>query len=409
MCNEGFANCDGDGANGCEVDTRTNAMHCGMCGRSCGAGESCVAGVCLNPRQVVEIETGNLFSCARLMGGTVYCWGRDHVGQLDDGTMSMPETNPTARGPTRSTDPARMANDAVDLSLGALHGCLVRRSGGVACWGENGNGRLGDGTVTDAIQVAAGGAFTCVVRAPTGMPTRVACWGRNDRGQLGTMGMDRAAPQDVPGTEGALQVTTGQDFACARLEAGSVVCWGDNTQGQLGRGTTTTSGEAPAPVMGLTGVIHIDAGDRFVCAVRTGGDVWCWGNNASGQLGDGTTTPRTSPVAVMGASGAVAVAAGQSHACFRTAERSGQVTCWGLNDSGQLGDGTTTSRRTAGMPISGLTGVTDVAAGQDHTCAVRAVGRPVCWGGNRYGQVGNGDTSISSAPVLSPTPVMGLP
>jgi alpha-tubulin suppressor-like RCC1 family protein len=404
MCNAGYGNCDMNDANGCEVDTRTDAMHCGRCGRSCDAGESCVAGVCLNPRQVVEIETGNLFSCARLMGGTVYCWGRDHVGQLDDGTVSSPESNPTARGPTRSTDPRTMANDAVDLSLGALHGCLVRRSGRVACWGDSGYGRLGDGTVTDAIQVAAGGAFTCVVRAPTGMPTRVACWGRNDRGQLGTTGGDRADPRDVPGTEGALQVTTGYDFACARLEAGSVVCWGDNTQGQLGRGTTLTSREAPAPVMGLTGVIHIDAGSYFACAVRTGGDVRCWGNNDEGQLGDGTTRQRTLPVAVMGASGAVAVAAGESHACFRTA--SGQVTCWGRNYEGQLGDGTTMNRSTAGMPISGLTGVTDVAAGQDHTCAVRAIGGPVCWGGNGYGQVGNGATSTS---VLSPTPVMGLP
>jgi alpha-tubulin suppressor-like RCC1 family protein len=338
------------------------------------------------------------------LGGTVYCWGVNGARQLDDGTTM---TRYVATGPTRSTDPGMMANDAVDLSVGQSHACIVRRNGRVRCWGLNSYRQLGDGSATDVEQVAAGGTFTCAVRAPSGMPRHVVCWGGNARYQLGTtMITETSTPLRVMGTDGAVQVTAGYAFACARLETGSVVCWGDNLQGQLGRGSTTPDrSETPMPVSLAGSAVDIDAGEGFACAALTTGSVQCWGANRSGQLGDGTTmTPRPTPVTAGSLTGVVEVAAGQSHTCART--MGGAVTCWGDNAYGQLGDGTTMPRLSPGSPISGLMAV-DVGVGRDHSCAVRPSGPPQCWGRNDTGQIGNGDSSGMS--VLSPTDVMGLP
>jgi alpha-tubulin suppressor-like RCC1 family protein len=363
-----------------------------------------MGGVCFNPNRVVEIEGGTGFTCARLLGGTVYCWGVNSSRQLDDGTTM---TRYVATGPTRSTDPRMMANDAVDLSVGTDHACIVRRNGRVHCWGLNSYRQLGDGSATDVEQVAAGGTFTCAVRAPSGMPRHVVCWGDNYSHQLGTTGItETSTPVRVMGTDGAVQVTAGGEFACARLETGSVVCWGSNSQGQLGRGSTTpSSSEVPMAVPLAGSAVDIDAGYHFACAALTTGAVQCWGNNVWGQLGDEmAVTPTTTPVTARSLTGVVEVAAGQNHTCART--MGGAVTCWGDNRHGQLGDGTTMRRMSPGASISGLMAV-DIAAGYDHSCAVRSGGPPQCWGGNDTGQIGNGDSSRAN--VLSPTDVMGLP
>jgi len=131
----------------------------------------------------------------------------------------------------------------------------------------------------------------------------------------------------------------------------------------------------------------------------------CWGLNTSGQLGDGTTIKRLTPVAVAGVSGAVNVATGLAHTCALLAV--GTVQCWGLNGDGELGNGTTVGSFTY-VNVSGLTGVVSVTAGQYHTCALTSVGGAKCWGSFAYGQLGNGTLGGSGPKVSVPTDVIGL-
>ena len=198
-------------------------------------------------------------------------------------------------------------------------------------------------------------------------------------------------------------IIAGGSHTCALTSGGGIECWGDNSHGQLGNGTTTSS-STPVPVVGLTsGVIAVSAGLTHTCALTSAGAVECWGANDSGQLGNGTTINSSTPVAVIGLSGVIAISAGAAHTCALTS--GGQVDCWGNNFWGQLGNGTTASPFVRPGPVFGLSsGVVAISAGWDHSCALTAGGGVQCWGNNGNGQLGNGTTINSSTPVA----VIGL-
>ena len=173
--------------------------------------------------------------------------------------------------------------------------------------------------------------------------------------------------------------------------------------GQLGRGAFPDRSVTPMPVMMLVDATDLDAGWHFTCAVRVGGTVWCWGDNTSGQIGDDSTTDRAVPTLVMMSAIAIDVDAGEMHACQRTA--AGALSCWGLNGNGQLGDNTTTDHHTGGTPVMVVTDAVWVSTGADHTCAARRASLPMCWGLGDTGQLGNGMNADQRVPVS----VMGLP
>ena len=168
----------------------------------------------------------------------------------------------------------------------------------------------------------------------------VECWGRNNQGQLGD-GTYLDSPLPVPGTGleglGRASIEAGEAYTCVRTVSGALYCWGRNMEGQLGDGTSVAS-PAPVAVGGLGGTVEsFSAGRQHVCAQLAGGSLRCWGDNLTGQLGDGTNVNRATPTAVSGLSEAISsVASGFDHTC--AVSNSGNVFCWGDNVFGQLGD-----------------------------------------------------------------------
>ena len=359
-----------------------------------------------------EIATGSAHSCARLSDGTMRCWGQNNEGRLGDGSSTNRFTPVTVSG----------LSGVTEIGVGGDHSC-ARTSGTIRCWGENERGQLGDGTTTDRTtpvlvsgitnasgDIRGGLDHTCAIR---GSGT-VSCWGAGSLGRLGNGGnVQNVNPVNVSGITDAVALATGIQHTCALRAGGTVRCWGNNSNGQLGDGSGSSSSSTPVPVrvspgLDLDGVTAIAGFGSSTCALRNDGGVYCWGDNALGQLGDGTTTGRDFPTRI-GDFGAIFDVSSEGDSnCARRG--TGDLLCWGRNTHGQLGDGTTTGRGTPEL----VTGAQDFVAisaarleGSDfrgHACGIRGDGTAACWGDNFWGQVGDGTNTNR----LVPTTVSGL-
>lgn len=241
-----------------------------------------------------------------------------------------------------------------------------------------------------AISLSVGFEHTCAITADA----RMKCWGSNERGQLGNGTRESSAiPIDVPLPTPVRAMSAGYYHTCA-VAADALYCWGDNTYGEVGDGTMDL--RLSPTLVALPNVESVFAGGTgddtnntlfaHTCAIVTGGALWCWGLNGSGQLGDGTSVTRSTPapVTVLPEDVKVTAAAiGERHTCALDAE--GAVYCWGANDSGQLGTGTFSEQRSVAEPTI-ESGASMIAAGEAHSCAL--VGRTMrCWGLNAEAQV----------------------
>jgi len=304
------------------------------------------------------------------------------------------------------------------LSVGANFSCALQ-AGQPLCWGRNQAAQLGDGTRTSrfapvpvagfpahpaVVALSSGALHTCAL-LPSGA---LRCWGLNDRGQLGDgSSIDRDQAVAVSGMpERARQVSAGGQHSCAVAISGRVYCWGSNASRQLGN-LAIGDRLAPAAVDPQAfSAIAVAAGGQHSCALARSGEVFCWGGNSNGQTGDPGPLPTTvQPRRVEGLGGpAVGLAAGNRHSCALLA--SGAIDCWGDNFGGQLGSGSLANpTRAAPVQVAGLDDARTLGlgAGSDSSCAARSGGELHCWGAH----VG-GICATISVQRFSPERLQGL-
>jgi len=374
------------------------------------------------------LAAGGLHTCGLTAGGA-YCWGLNIYGQLGGptGSVIMDSVPLLVSSPTQF----------VQTVGGEQHSCALSSAAAAFCWGHNDQDELGDGATNGPdqcpgaqtllvecdktpVRVAGSGtaplAFTSLTSGPLALHTCgladggiAYCWGYNYGGQLGDNSTtNRPAPVHVVGSGTAPLVFTalsaGGVHTCGVTADNAVYCWGT---GALGDSTMTeshtpvqvaASGTAPLRFTAVT------ARRLHSCGLTTDGAVYCWGSNNLGELGDGSTTGSNTPVQVAGSGAAplafTSLSGGDLHTCGVTTV--GAVYCWGFNGNGQLGD-STTSNRTRPVHVAG-SGTAPlifaaVAAGEAHTCGVTVDHAVYCWGYGSDGELGNGARSNQLTPI----------
>lgn len=350
------------------------------------------------PAISTTVATGQGHSCVINTNGGVQCWGWNYAGQLGDGTTTQRTTPVAVTG---------LSSGVTSIAAGGLFTCALTDTGGVLCWGANANGQLGDGTTIQKLtpvpvtglssgitQITAGGNHACALNTAG----RAFCWGMGQNGRIGDgSSTNRLTPVVVSGfTANTTSISAGSQHTCA-VKSGEAYCWGYNDTGQIGDGTIS-SRTTPTMVTGLSNnIIKVSTGYEHSCALTNAGEVYCWGGNGVGQLGNGTfSSPITSPVA-SSVSNAVALESGYRFSCIRQTDNS--MKCWGGNQYGQLGNSLVTDANTPVAVVDMETGVSDFDLGYEHACSHLQNGRVSCWGANGYGQLGNGTTTESHVPA----------
>ena len=392
------------GAHTCAL-TETGALYCwgqgfyGQLGNGDLASSSVPVLVDDLSNDVIAISAGRAHTCAVRATGQILCWGDNFGWQLGDGTR-QPRLRPTAVN--------ALGGKAKQVSAGSYHTCALLDQGNVQCWGINARGELGDGTRidrptpsevvdlnSDIVMVSAGEGHTCAV-STQGI---VYCWGANDRGQLGIGSLQNSlVPQVATGVDSATVVGAGVNHTCAVHSDGYASCWGGNFFGQVGDGKGGTNKVYPVDVVGLTKAVSaIAPANGHTCAVYIDNSAACWGDNSSGQLGNGTRLDSAVAVDVVRMDNDVRkLVGGMAHTCALTL--SGAAQCWG---KGPIGRSETMGKiYTTPQQVSGINeDIVDIGAGNRHNCVLTASRRVKCWGSNEYGQLGDGTLIWAETPV----------
>ena len=330
---------------------------------------------------------------------TAMLWGDNAKGQIGDGTTT-----------DRKTPVALAGLSPVAVAAGDQHTLVVNNDGTVWAWGVNGSGQLGDGTTTTRKTPVKVSGLSGVTAVSAGLNHSLAlkrdgtvwAWGANGNGQIGDGTMTtRKTPVKVSGLSGVTAVSAGSSHNLALKNDGTVWAWGNNGSGRLGDSTAITR-KTPVQVIdavsGFGYALAIAAGGDFSLAIDQNSSVWAWGDNCSGQVGDGTTVTRKSPVMLPGLqNSAWSIAAGSGHSL---AIGGFGLVAWGSNTKGQLGDGTTTTRKS---PVTiNPDGAQAIAAGGTHSLAWSNDVELIAWGNNSDGQLGDGTTTIRKTPIVVP-------
>ena len=280
--------------------------------------------------------TYSAHTCVILLDQSVWCWGGNANGELGQGDTAV------YAGPVKVKNLASINR----IAVGGAHTCAVNANNDLYCWGRNTSGQIGNAVVTPALlpqlilsgvtsKLALGSVHTCIIKTD-GKPY---CRGANSNGQLGSGNLiSTTAPgAAIAGLTSLVEITAGAFFTCART-ATTISCWGRNAAGELGIGNTTQQ-TTPQVVPGLTNVSAFRAGSSHVVAITPGGN-YMWGPDGHGQFGDGLLTSIvSSPVLVPGIAGFTKFGVSDQGTCGLTA--TSQMSCWGDNAYGELGDGTT--------------------------------------------------------------------
>lgn len=398
-CEEELSNCD-------EISTCVNTPGSFYC--ACPPGRIDANGDGTDCKTVKEVTLSGDFSCAITTENELYCWGKDANGQFGGAQTTEPQRLPIAAGPDEQWSAVdaygaftRAISDAGEVfywggrpghSLPAYSSLHVAR-------------KIADFRADD---ISVGYDHTCAI----GENGKLYCWGMNFLHQLGDGSGDPSAlPIQIGNNDKWWRVSAGRNHSCAIQENAAVYCWGHNNEGQVGSNHLDQSVSTPARVIDQHGdplfLSTITAGSAHTCGISTTNpsQVYCWGSHHNGQLGIDAPTNNVShniahPVVVPGANGFKAVAAGALHTCAVTTN--GELYCWGYNQSGQLGDGLSNSQPSP-KRITNATDWTDVFAGTDHTCGLRGEDL-YCWGLNNEGQVGSG---VEDNNHWLPTPIGG--
>ncbi|MFB3111613.1 MAG: Ig-like domain-containing protein, partial [Gemmatimonadales bacterium] len=346
---------------------------------------------------LVDVHVGHSFTCGATTDGFVFCWGRNESGALGDPNSPSDHRLRMVVGRTRVRS----------VTAGGTHACALDEDGTVWCWGSAASGQLGaslfggvhrPSRVASEIpfrDVSAGDAHTCGI-TPADTPY---CWGSNADGRLGAESASVCSfgkgggppcsliPIAVSGLNELQVISAGGAHTCGLDLQGAAICWGANYAGQLGLGAVSDSVGSPTNVDTQLRFERISSGGSHSCAVTGAGEIYCWGYNPTGQLGNGTLGNRTLPVAVASTERFTIVDAGFRHTCALT--EAGVAYCWGGNRDGQLGDGSgDQSPKLVPTLVAVVPALQSISAGATHSCGLGVDGVAYCWGNNLDGQLG---------------------